>query len=71
LLERVGGRDYLLRVPGVAQAPLSDERLAHLLNWILGEFGDAPPTPRFSAAEVAKARVAPLTDPRQARAGLQ
>ena len=71
LLTRAGGRDYLLRVPGVAQAPLSDERLAHLLNWVLGEFGDAPPTPRFDAAEVGRARTAPLTDPRHARASLR
>ena len=70
LLERDGGRDYLMRVPGVAQAPLSDARLAGLLNWLLGNFGAATPSSPFSAAEVARARIAPLDDPRQARAEL-
>jgi hypothetical protein len=70
LLERDGGRDYLMRVPGVAQAPLSDMRLAALLNWLLGYFGAARPTPRFTATEVSRARTAPLDDPRQGRAEL-
>jgi hypothetical protein len=35
------GRAYLVRVPGVAQAPLSDERVAALLNWALVEFSGA------------------------------
>lgn len=30
-----GGREYLLRVPGAANAPLSNARLAELMNWIL------------------------------------
>jgi mono/diheme cytochrome c family protein len=71
LLERRGGREYLMRVPGVAQAPLSDERLAALLTWVLGRFGAAAPSPPFSAAEVGGARTEPLTDPRQARAALE
>ncbi len=70
LLDRPGGRDYLLRVPGVAQAPLSDQRLAALLNWVLPRFGDGVRAPRFTAAEVGAARTAPLVDPRQARASL-
>jgi len=28
------GRDYVIRVPGVAQSPLSDEDTAALLNWM-------------------------------------
>lgn len=71
LLAPTGGRDYLLRVPGIAQAPLSDERLAHLLNWLLGEFGGGAPTPRFTAVEVGSARVSPLIDPRHARTALE
>lgn len=70
LLARSGGRDYLLRVPGAAQAPLSDARLASLLNWVLTEFGGAAPAPPFSAEEVAIARATPLRDPQQARAAL-
>ena len=37
LLERPGGRAYLGRVPGVAQAPVGDAELATLLNWVLEE----------------------------------
>lgn len=33
-----GGREYLIRVPGVATAPLSDDSLAVLVNWMLAEF---------------------------------
>jgi len=54
------GREYLFRVPGAAQALLSDERLAHVLNWIIATYdaqrarqpGYAP----FTGAEVATAR---------------
>src|SRR5438552_17445471 len=34
-----GGREYLVRVPGVAQAPLDAARTAAVLNWVLGRFG--------------------------------
>lgn len=30
-----GGRDFIVRVPGVSGSPLSDDRLADLLNWML------------------------------------
>ena len=33
-----GGRAYLIQVPGVANAPMSDARLANLTNWMLREF---------------------------------
>ncbi len=33
-----GGREYLIRVPGVATAPLSDESIAVLVNWMLEKF---------------------------------
>ena len=35
------GRDYLARVPGAAQAPISDDALAAVLNWVLLEFNRA------------------------------
>jgi hypothetical protein len=67
-----GGREYLARVPGVAQAPLSDARLARLLNWVIAEFGldgDAarPEPAAYTAAEIAPLRRAPLRDPAAAR----
>ncbi len=33
-----GGREYLIRVPGVATAPLADDSLAVLVNWMLKKF---------------------------------
>ena len=65
------GRDYIARVPEVAQSPLDDEDLARLLNWVLREFNaDTLPT-RFRALdgdEVGAARARILTDPIRARA---
>jgi mono/diheme cytochrome c family protein len=60
-----GGREYLVRVPGSAQSPLSDAELAAVLNWMIREFGlpevaaDFAP---YSAGEVAGVRHPPLTD---------
>lgn len=61
------GRAYLVRVPGVAQAPLSDDRVAALLNWALAEFGGAGEFAPYSAAEVASLRADPLRDPLRER----
>jgi len=33
-----GGREYLIRVPGVASSPLPDDSLAVLVNWMLEKF---------------------------------
>lgn len=55
------GRDYLLRVPGVASAELDDERLAVLLNWLVERFdGGGEPVQPFTSAEVAARRHEPL-----------
>ncbi|MCC6763660.1 MAG: hypothetical protein IT293_03275 [Deltaproteobacteria bacterium] len=70
LLARPGGRAYVLRVPGVTNAPLSDARLAALLDWIFVNFGNDADT-RFTAAEVAAGRAAPFVDPKAARAALE
>jgi hypothetical protein len=59
-----GGREYLMRVPGVARAKLDDERLAGVLNWMLEVYGGdavAPDFAQYTATEVAAARRAPLT----------
>jgi mono/diheme cytochrome c family protein len=57
------GRDYLIRVPGVATSPLSNEELAEVVNWMLWRF-DAADVPRsfepFTAAEVGRLRTRPL-----------
>lgn len=60
-----GGREYLIRVPGVSQSGLSDERLAALLNWTLTTF-DPDALPKdfqpYSAAEVQRWRHQPYAD---------
>ena len=69
LLAKTGGRDYVLRVPGVSSAPLSDARLAALLDWVFVSFGNHA-APRFTAAEVNAARRQPFVDPKAARHAL-
>jgi hypothetical protein len=57
------GREYLLRVPGVAQAPLSDQDLATLMNWMVRNLSDVPlqrDFVEFTPAEVRTARRQPL-----------
>ena len=65
------GRSYIVRVPGSSQAPVSDEKLAAILNWMLTEFSSAT-LPRdfqpLSAQEVGKARGQLLADPLRYRA---
>jgi mono/diheme cytochrome c family protein len=60
------GRDYLARVPGAAQAPINDDALAAVLNWMLREF-DRATLPRdfkpLRASEIARSRARVLTDP--------
>jgi len=59
------GREYLTRVPGVAQAALDDAALAELLTWVVRHFSAAE-LPRdfvpFTADEMARGRRLPLTD---------
>jgi hypothetical protein len=65
-----GGRDYLMRVPGVARSVLEDDRLAAVLNWMLNTYGDgrvAPGFAPFTAEEVGEARRRPLLDPEEVR----
>jgi hypothetical protein len=58
-----GGREYLIRVPGVSTAPLSDKALASLMNWTLWTF-DAEHLPEdfkpYDAKEVGSLRRKPL-----------
>ena len=65
-----GGRDYLIRIPGVAQAALDDEHLAAVLNYMLVTFsgdslsGDFRP---YDAEEIARHRDRVLKDPLRRR----
>jgi hypothetical protein len=58
-----GGREYLIRVPGVATSPLSDADLAEVVNWMLWRFDreHLPASFRpYTAAEIAPLRARPL-----------
>jgi hypothetical protein len=58
-----GGREYLVRVPGVATSPLPDADLAEVMNWMLWRF-DREHLPSnfrpFTAAEMGPLRLHPL-----------
>ena len=66
LVDRDEGRDYLARVPGASQAPVTDAELADVINWMLVEFGSVKanqPDRLLSADDVSLARVNVLADP--------
>ena len=73
LLATSAGREYVLRVPGIAQSSLSSGELADVLNWVLQDLS-APLSARkiapVSAAEVERFRHQPLMDVQNARAKL-
>lgn len=61
LAGKPGAREYWVRVPGAAQAPLSDARLAALMNWLVKRFTGKRPA--YTAEEVGKLRSEPLRNP--------
>lgn len=69
-LASAAGREYLVRVPGVSQTPISNERLAAVMNWVLAEF-NADSLPEdfepYTADEVGAARDKVLENPLAAR----
>ena len=69
-----GGRDYLIRVPGVSQSLLNDADTALVMNWIIGNFspGRVPADFKpFTAEEIHQARAeAHLYDIAEIRARL-
>jgi mono/diheme cytochrome c family protein len=60
-----GGREYLVQVPGVAQAPLDDATLAAVVNWMLDHY-DRNHIPKdftpYTESEVARLRKDPLVN---------
>ncbi len=56
------GRDYVARVPGASQVPISDQALADVFNWILVTTTDADFEP-LTAEEVGASRLRVLADP--------
>ena len=68
-----GGRRFLVQVPGSANAAVSNEQLAELLNWMLFEISPAQVPQEFvpySAEEVATYRAQPLVNVEEVREGL-
>lgn len=64
------GRDYIARVPGASQAPISDAQLAAVLNWVLMEFNSDTLPGSFkplTEKEVGKSRAQVLSDPLKMR----
>ena len=62
-----GAREYWIEVPGAAQAPLSDARLAALMNWLVRRFTGDAIEPAYTAKEVGELRRNPLRDPIERR----
>ncbi len=65
-----GGREFLLRVPGVANSQLSDAALTAVMNLCIDKFADSGRGTNFrpySVAEVTAARRQPLLAVSQAR----
>ncbi len=67
------GRDYIVRVPGVAQSALSDEDTAALLNWMARNLSDLKVPGGFSeysALEIHRLRGRPLSEVSRVRTRL-
>jgi cytochrome c553 len=68
-----GGRELLLRFPGVVNSALSDAALADVMNWCVTRFA-GPERPAdlrpYSPAEVRAARVSPLLNIQRSRSEL-
>jgi mono/diheme cytochrome c family protein len=73
MLRISAGREYVIRVPGVAGSSLTDPETTAILNWILEMIvprSDGAPIARFTDTEVTAARHRPLLDVRAERARL-
>lgn len=60
-----GGRDFVIKVPGVMGSGLDDAQVAEVTNWVLSTIAadSVPPQHQaYAAAEVTRARAAPLAD---------
>lgn len=72
-LNRPGGREFLIRVPGVSQSQLTDQQVAEVMNWLLPHFdpGNMPANfAPYTEAEVHNLRKMPISNPTQFRAVL-
>ena len=68
-----GGREFLVRVPGVSLSIIPDDELAKLMNWFLYRFSadDMPADfEPYTADEVGRYRQEPLVEVEAVRVGL-
>jgi cytochrome c553 len=70
-----GGREFLVRVPGISQSALNDQQIADLLNWLLardGMAGNSSPEqwPPYSGEEVRRLRQSSMLNLPDVRGGL-
>ena len=56
------GRTYMMHVPGVISAGLSDAQIAEVTNYILAEWSDGAAFTPFDAAEVTRRRAVPVSN---------
>lgn len=59
------GRRYLMHVPGVTNASLSDAEIAEVMNYVIARFAGVsldPAAPGFTAAEVTQLRAQEVPD---------
>lgn len=64
------GREFLIRVPGVAQSALGSDELAELMNWLVLTYSadQLPETfEPFTRIEVDRLRTDPVADPESTR----
>ena len=60
-----GGREFIVQVPGAANAPIGDSELADLMNWLLVNFSGTQLPENFvpyTESEIGFLRKSPLID---------
>lgn len=60
-----GGREFIVKVPGVSHTPLADADVAALMNWLLTDVASPSlpnGTPPYTAEEVARLRSTRIVD---------
>jgi mono/diheme cytochrome c family protein len=68
-----GGREFIVKVPGVMGSGLSDEQVAEVTNWVLSGMARASvpaATPPYTAEEIRRARAGTPVDVMKARSEL-
>jgi mono/diheme cytochrome c family protein len=65
-----GGREYLIKVPGVMGSGLTDQQVADVVNWVMNGIASASMPPNYQlyrAEEVRQARSTPMLNVTEAR----